>query len=837
MVRILDQDRSDPVSLDSRGHPLRLSHYNEYIAKYRNLTPEWLELDLPSITQPFAPWLVGKQRPDTGVSAHLELDKANDAIVDWAFVTQPFQTATKPAATPPIELDRHLHESTVEWVDWNHLKVSRAATQTVDVASVINCASKILCRLPATPPPFIGSEHYLPLLDKSYFLPNSEATWGNLRVVNFIDSNTIRLAMHIAWPHETISPSQIADTENNISRCMDAAIKSTKGTKHGNFFMKAFLWAAWHRIAMLHRYSRLGMQLRNPDSVIWYPRMGIIGTSLMKKMSVKEVWEFTPAYMCNWAFRLVSEDQAAFPPDFRALTERFADVFGHLDPRCITRTGHEQCQCEGDTPEKCMRFAGAVIHDQSAHAAPCQGGCNKLTWDEASYQSLPVEKGRAVSLTDSSETSIRYISAGPTTMAVTHVWSHGQGGRPEFYDSPGGEYSGGYNSCLHFRFKRICEEIGCDSYWMDTPCIPSDHALRSEEISHINDVFLDSKVTLVCDRDIMTLDVENPTMQTMESILATVLVCDWNVRAWTLLEAFRATNIHLLGKDDKTISLQDILMSVWRSGDISLGNLFFTIPHLIPTPNHHRASDREGNKTLKTLDVAKAAAVLKNRHASRPDDDIVIWSLLCEEKPSQTPKDLWVSIQQKNVRTEVSTAFLMSKAPRVQGVPGLSWAPMRPNLPTESEYSIDFGNSFTIDHDNCTKGTITKRGLIAKWRIAIFPMNLKSTVNLASTSKSTRHLGTLASRYLQGYRWGAIIQPSQDARSFLDLGQLKKGTAENLLVAILGTRDQRIEPLYTPRNLLMQNPNATKWTWVGVHEWQAKQAELPLMRPETILIS
>ncbi|KAK0672598.1 hypothetical protein QBC41DRAFT_313593 [Cercophora samala] len=843
LAGILQKDRKEPLSLDSRGQPLRFIHHSEYIEEYKHLVFEWRELELLPVTEPFAPWLLGKQRPAPGTSAHFELDRANDAIVDWAFV-EPAPTDAADAEsrdnwkTLPIDLEKNWHAAGVEWVDWNRLRAPSLAVDTVDVEAVVNDACQMLCRLPATPPPFDGSEDYLPSLDQEYFVSHSERTWENLRAVQFFDSNTLRLAMHIAWPRETIIPSQMADAANSISRCLDAARKNTKGTAHGLFLMKTFLWTAWHRITMLHHHNFIGMQLRNPESVIWYPRMGIIGASMMREMSTEGTLESTPSYMCKWAFKLVTQDQASMPPDFRALTQRFSDAFGHYGPRCMTASpGQIQSrQCAGESPGSCMRFKGAIIEDQSAHAAPCHGGCSKLTWDEASYRSLPREKGRAVSLTKTDEKSVRYTSSGPGNMAVSHVWSHGQGGRPEIYGQKSGvndKYVGGYNSCLHARFKRICQELGCNSYWMDTPCIPQDHNLRREEIAHINDVFLESKVTLVCDRDIMSMDLTTLTLQTMESILATVLVCDWNVRAWTFLEAMRAPNIYLLGRNDTTVRLYDILLEVWRHGDISLGNLFFSTPHLIPTPNYYRASDWVGNEKLETLSVDKAASVLKNRHASRPGDDIVIWSLLCEEKPSHTPEELWISMMENELQSEVSTAFLMSAVPRIQGVPGLSWAPARPNDPGESGYFLDLGNFFTIDDVNCVKGDVTKRGLLAEWRMSKFPVILSSA---PSTDRTKKYLSELALEHLKGYRWGAVIQPAQDARSFLDLGQSGNVVGEEPLVAIVGTTDETVEPLYKPRQLGM-NKKASKWLWVTVHKWRRKHAELPRMRLEKIWIA
>jgi hypothetical protein len=69
--------------------------------------------------------------------------------------------------------------------------------------------------------------------------------------------------------------------------------------------------------------------------------------------------------------------------------------------------------------------------------------------------------------------------------------------------------------------------------WMDTPCIPSDHKLRQEAIGRINDIFETSKLTIACDRDLMEIDISEPSIEMYEQLLATILLCDWNVRAWT----------------------------------------------------------------------------------------------------------------------------------------------------------------------------------------------------------------------------------------------------------------------------------------------------------------
>jgi hypothetical protein len=77
-------------------------------------------------------------------------------------------------------------------------------------------------------------------------------------------------------------------------------------------------------------------------------------------------------------------------------------------------------------------------------------------------------------------------------------------------------------------------------------------------------------VTLVCDADIMSIDISSvshiedskplATIQLFESILAVLIVCDWNVRSWTLLESMRGRqHIHLLFKNDRVMSLKSIV--------------------------------------------------------------------------------------------------------------------------------------------------------------------------------------------------------------------------------------------------------------------------------------
>ncbi|KAF4537742.1 Ankyrin repeat-containing protein [Lasiodiplodia theobromae] len=334
---------------------------------------------------------------------------------------------------------------------------------------------------------------------------------------------------------------------------------------------------------------------------------------------------------------------------------------------------HRYNQAFGSLPARCVPIPTTADSFQQSF---CGGSCQRLYWDKECYVSVR-EGARAVALDMAEDGLLKYCSASETTMAISHVWSHGQGGRPENVES-----STGFNSCLHQKYSAIARRFGCQSYWMDTPCIPEDHDLRKEAIKNINQVFEASQFTLVCDRDIMTIDVRkrhDDMIGTYESLLAALLVCDWNARAWTLLEGYQGReNIHLLCKDDEIIRLADIIDVVHRAGDIVLGNMCLAMDHLIPLRGP-RIKDPQD----KRFSVEQSGRLLSHRHASRTGDEIVIWSLL-RGGLFNTAEDFW-----RNHSTVIQTGFLISDAPRISDVPGMGWAPARPDLPPATDVVRD----------------------------------------------------------------------------------------------------------------------------------------------------
>ncbi|GME64599.1 hypothetical protein NA56DRAFT_752534 [Neofusicoccum parvum] len=318
---------------------------------------------------------------------------------------------------------------------------------------------------------------------------------------------------------------------------------------------------------------------------------------------------------------------------------------------------------------------------------------------------------RAVSLQGTTNDKLVYCRSSERTMAISHVWSHGQGGRPERSTGTG------FNRCLHDRYARIARSFGCDSYWMDTPCIPQDHRLRDEAIQNINRVFRDSRLTLVCDRDVQLIDASRPSLAVHERILAVLLVCDWNARAWTLLEAMRGRHdVWLLCRHDVPVSFRAALDDVHRRGSVALATLFLTAQHLLPSFRPVKAAQRESMRAMVRglVSVEEAAMLLSHRHATRPGDEIVIWSLLVGETVPEDALDFW----RRNLI--VRTGFLVSSVPRLDKL-GWSWAPVRPDMPEEGYRK---GRDKLVFHQDGVKtefADVVDDGLDAPWFVGEFP--------------------------------------------------------------------------------------------------------------------
>ena len=431
----------------------------------------------------------------------------------------------------------------------------------------------------------------------------------------------------------------------------------------GRAVVMGFLWTVWQRSTMLVLYWIIcnqinGHWMEGP----FLPRGAVVrngGDLMYNPDRTNGAWRI-PNYLCPWAFELLRTRRTLIGLDFRTLLVRFREQFEPLYPagRCLSNPPRP---CTGTSAQNCHRFQdpdvvrtdpGHFSHDLSCKRKDCV----RVKWDETSYHQARSPRSVNIRSSDSEQLLI-YCEGGEKTLAVSHVWRHGQGGRPEH----------GLNSCLHRRYSMIARENGCDSYWIDTACIPKDDTdvkkiLRKEALLKINDVFGNSKMTLVCDRDIMEIEVDaTPSIAQWETLFATLLVSDWNIRAWTLLEAVRGRNqLHLLTKNNRIVNVQSGMRKLCEGGAMDLVILLSAASHLLPHSHSLQGFEEVGH-------------VLSHRHASWPRDEVRIWSLLTTGKPYTSIEELVDEVR------HIKTAFLISNSPR-STTKGFRWAPATPRL-------------------------------------------------------------------------------------------------------------------------------------------------------------
>ena len=686
-------------------------------------------------------------------------------------------------------------------------------------------AYQILTRLPARPIQIPGIPD---LIDPGYIALRHHETkehtaassvWRSLQVTSYVSTNVIRTAI-LATIYGGKAAHMLTNFIDTIADLMTTATKScsmatSTEDRQKWFIVRTFLWTSWQRCTMIYFYVVLGSHLQigfdDQDGHSLILR-GMVPSPDLSIQTFSKRWASAdkPRYMCGWAFELLRSDPVCIGLDFRRLFFRYSQAFGEREARCIN--GQKHASCAGDESDKCQRFKGMQIENQSHHDGTEACHCKRLTWDEGSYRRIS-DTGAAVAVAlenDSASQRLSYRPASPNTLAISHVWSHGQGGRPE----PGH----GLNACLHRRYIFIAATLDCDSYWMDTPCIPEDHNLRDHAIRKINEIFEQSKAILACDRDLMTIDASDLTsLAVRELILATALVCDWNLRAWTFLEAFRGrNNIYVLCKDNAVVSLRETVEIVHREGSLDIAILLLTIPHLLP-PGRGRDNRTTSSAPFKSgfLTIQTAGSLLSHRAASRPGDDIVIWSLLLYDDVYKNAKDFWRSRKTKTL----PTSFLISTAPRLRQN-GLRWAP---SSPTAQLVRNNINGSMTriiaFDGLESDHGIITEYGFSARWLMYAFvgscicakrlSLSLESEVDTQPSRSHPINIRAIRRRFLKGYAWGALLRPIN--QKTYDGPAPNREDVNRILLVVCASNGLYSWP--------WDRDTKIYWTWRGVYEW------------------
>ncbi|KAJ6256069.1 hypothetical protein Dda_9161 [Drechslerella dactyloides] len=201
------------------------------------------------------------------------------------------------------------------------------------------------------------------------------------------------------------------------------------------------------------------------------------------------------------------------------------------------------------------------------------------------------------------------------TLAITHVWAHGQGGSPE----------DGFNLCLHKRYVALAASLGCDSYWIDSACIPKNDKYRIEAIKTLNPIFLGSKVVLVVDKLIQTIEHTDS-----ELLLAALTMSDWNTRSWTFFEGVMSSgHLYLLCKSNQVVGLKEVCADIMvKHANASLAIGMIALQHIFLSAQPAYVGNWRPYGQPREHVFERTGSALALRRASRDGDDRKIWALL-----------------------------------------------------------------------------------------------------------------------------------------------------------------------------------------------------------------
>ncbi|KAK0644226.1 hypothetical protein B0T16DRAFT_417354 [Cercophora newfieldiana] len=769
-----------------------------------------------------------------------------------------------------------------------------APVSEADNELIVDRASHLLSRLPATPlrlpnllaPPEDPDKHGWLRID------GGAVKWETLESVHRVSTCVIRMALAIATTWDRSLEQNMRGRESHkfrelldfLSELLDSTSyelemlgPQMKWQSWRWFVLKSYLWSTWQRCVALHYWRILqdqlvsGFDYTSLSDLTLRPNVDSVAASEQQTALKSE-------YMCSLAYHILRRSRSTAVLDLRKFHSVFSRQFRYEPGRC-----NNVASCDGTSPSACRRIKGATIVDQSQHDLLCPDPkeCRRIRWDESSYRQ--VVGARAVSIMpryeegdDEVQHDLKFETASGDTLAVSHVWSHGQGGRPET----------GINECLHRRYCGIARKFGCSSYWIDVTCIPSAHELREEAIMNINKVFLSSRTVLLCDKDLMGIDTSvietaddsaPASVSLMESILCTLLVCDWNVRAWTLLEALRGRkNIHILvqsGGKNRAISLRKILQSVTMHGSINIGILFLMNYHLFPAPSSFDwlTLNTDGSSELRMakvkdlqrrgvfnvsydarlaasrieggfLSVSEAATLLAQRFASRPGDDVIIWSLLVGDDPFSNAYHLWTrstrGLDLMESDRAIYTGYLLSNVPRLH-LPGFSWAPRQPGLLITAHGAQDSGNQYPPYDGNLSRiGTIEfnydqpstpKAYLRAVWGVSSLSFErgvVKSYDFRPPRTDMVPHAALLNS--LENFSEGILLQPLQEIdESSTSQADIEGGAGADPAIALASVyKGPSRGPLFAICGRKAGGSVNDPWIWAGVLDWGAG-IELP----------
>ncbi|ERF68613.1 hypothetical protein EPUS_07174 [Endocarpon pusillum Z07020] len=632
-----------------------------------------------------------------------------------------------------------------------------------------------ISRLPRVPTALPGDRGDLP----SELFSGQEKAWDKLLVASQHSKNIVRcITLRVLYDHKICEwTDHFAQTVKNcVGELIDATVRQSRAAvcerdKQRWFIVRAYLWNFWQTCRTLYAALNFKSNFKHNQQYSqnlfyqWFRNFDVSTGTTLKELTKLSASKHKAASLCLWTLALLHSDPQCLGLDFDLVHERYRNVSGSALNRC---SADGTRSCSGLHPNACLRYRGLKVKDQSMHDHTCSdqnAAERKLTWDKASYTSVDGPRAVSVAATDACSEKVKYCKASGRTIAISHVWSHGQGGRPHH----------GINLCLHQRYARIAQEFDCDSYWIDTVCIPEDHKLRKEAIGYINEVFYKSHAVLVCDKDLMNIDVSKPNVELYESIVCAVLFCDWNSRAWTVLEGLKGRkNIYILCMNNQVLEFKTLVQSLCDTGHLNILAFMSQLVHIVPCDSYDRnysPSARELRAGQVVLEVG--GSWLSHRPASRKGDDIVIWSLL----PGHGTKALQNAVDFWRQQCRVHTGFLLSSAERLKQR-GLTWAPKTPYaMSTANRKGKSQVFYRALSSQETCFASIDEQGITAEWYQYYF-QEPETTLwrrlgfNDSKMTATQIELTTILRKFVRVGRYGCLLHPVNETFAHNENGLL-----------------------------------------------------------------
>ena len=658
-------------------------------------------------------------------------------------------------------------------------------------------ACQVLQRLPST---ISGYDKMLDdgkcsNLPEAYFVSERNKSPKNLRVLHFIPSVILQMAVQVTLPiskrtnwagYATLSYVDM------VAKRLQSALQlrpSSDVTQDALPLVQIFLWNLWRRSLSLHRWYVLRVHLEYGFTYAGHRALKFYGERIIEKLQCRD-------------------------PRAEALHEVM-----HLNE--TSRTAFELLRSDLTLMGASFEILSSRVSRLRTPLQDCSNNCLILQQELPSHRSGTVSL--AVALDPPCYNRIRSCITSKRTMAISLARS---GTRDDQLNQD--SHLTGIESCLHRRLCTVARKLGCKSYWLSSLCTPADPAPRSEAFAHLNSIWEKCKVMLICDESIMSLEAprRNRTDPVVsERLLANLLVSEYILQAWSLLETAKgAKALYLLCKDDIAVSLQYIIQTIYARGSVDLATLCLSTYWLLRpntkwvlanVPTTARCDSPSGiitRRNTRTFGIEEAGQLLSRRRIHQAGDDILIWCLLLGFEPTTDPETFW-----RNVWW-VRTSFLLSPIPRLSGAYYLGWAPESPFYANDQQVQTKLACWYPFQDEESSLGEARHseagfNGLDASWQFCSLEClaNAEETESMSKRLKgiarhiATRGLGKRPSSLDRKKLLAMASPPDDGSENHVYNKEAKRANESRHASLILQLPDTTLERLYS---ILRRHPHS-----------------------------